>query len=217
MCCFLQFHKNLQDETQNSSLFPACFTSSFWRNTHICGEHKPSTHLRFSLTETKPRPFSFVSAALHFDISLWIFTRQQTCLRDDSNVFVGAQVLQMTFTVCTCSPLWICGSVFAYWLLAGCWPFADNAWASAGASCGQLILPLAVMPESRSRPRGPLGICPTQLRKTDCMCAQWATWLYCSIVGLNIQMLWKIELILDDAHSCLMLFSPPCFIYLFFA
>lgn len=109
-------------------------------------------------------PMSFVSAALHFDISVWIFTRQHDWL--NSNLFVRAQVLQMTFTVCSCNPLWICGSVFAYWLHTGCWPIADKAWASVGASCGQLILPLAVMPRSRSRPRGPLGIYPTQLRKT---------------------------------------------------
>lgn len=118
----------------------------------------------------------------------------------------------MTFTVCSCTPLWVCGSVFAYWLHAGCWPFADKAWASAGASCGQLILPLAVMAGSRSRPRGPLGICPTQLRQAVCVHSGYLG--YCSIVGLNIQTLWKIEAIIDDAHSIFMLFPPPLFISL---
>lgn len=92
---------------------------------HICGVHRPSTQLQFPATVTKPSAVLFcVSAVLHFDISFWIFTRQQDCRRDDSNIFVGAQVLQMTFAVCVCTPLWIRGSVFRIligrWLLALC-------------------------------------------------------------------------------------------------
>ena len=89
-----------------------------------------------------------------FPFSLYIFTRQ-TGLPEgwltEKSIFVGAQVLQMTFGVYICTPLCICVHVFAYWLCTGCWPFADKARSSGGPLVAGWYC-LSVMP-------GSLGSC----------------------------------------------------------
>ena len=110
----------------------------------------------FSLTEAKlhrQAPFSLVFVALH---SLFLprssqDNRAPSGMTDRKNIFVGAQVLQMTFGVYVCTPLCIPVHVFAYWLCAGCWPFADKAWSSGGPLVAGWYC-LSVMP-------GSLGSC----------------------------------------------------------
>lgn len=136
------------------AFFSSCFLQILFDASEEC------TVPPFSLTETKPHMhacFSVVFVILHSPFLPRSSPDSRTATgmidrkKQQKNIFVGVQVLQVTFGVYVCFPLCICVHVFAYWLYAGCWPFADKAWSYGGPVVVDWYC-LSVMP-------GSLGSC----------------------------------------------------------